>query len=197
MKKFIIIFAMLSLVACNNHPREVVYVQQPAQQIYQQPVPDAGVVAASVAAGMLIGGIAYRPGYWNAPPPAGYIVVGGNLYRDTPAVRSYNQRVTVYKTTVVNNNAANSNPVHAAPAPSNVAPAAKMTYPAPKVKNPGDAAAEIERAKMAQEAQAKAKRDADITARKESLRAASAARQQSNQSGFNKMSQSASRSGKK
>lgn len=99
MKRMIslIIACSFALCACNER-RETVYVPAPQpvqpQVVYQAP-------PSNVAADMLVGA-ALTAALINGQPRPGYVMVNGNVYRDTPAVRTYQKTVIVNKTTVVN-----------------------------------------------------------------------------------------------
>jgi len=163
------------------------YAQQPGQQqaapVEQAPAQpqtvinnnggsSTGDVLAGAAVGFAIGsmmsnGERYNGHNYNGPPPQGYQV--------DPRTHTVT-RIIIVKTPATAATALAPAPAPTAPAPT-VAPVA-----AAKVKNPGDAAAQAEQVKMAQEKQAaEAKRKADLSARKASLYKA---RDTSKKSGF-------------
>lgn len=148
-------------------------VQQP--QIVQTPPADS-----NLAEGMILGAAAYAAFDRLGNVRPGYTVIDGRVYDERNSyVRNYVKKNRIQ-------------PVKSVKMASTPAPVA-APVPA-KVKNPGDAAAEAERSKMA----AEAARKQDIANRRAALEASKAQRLQaasaSKPSGFNFMSKSASSS---
>lgn len=162
MKKLITILLIAAsvMVGCERR-QEVVYVPQPAAMPMSAPAPmyyedhrmsagDAALVAGSVVAGAMVADYMI-----NGRPRPGYMVMNGSVYRDTPQTRNVYKHTTVVKNTYI---------VQAPKTPTPTAPAAPATATPAKIKNPGDAAAQVEKTKMAQEA-AQKQSQADLKAR--------------------------------
>ena len=227
-KKLVVILTAFTMFASGCHKeREVVYapapapVEAPVAQSapiveYQQPndanLAAAAIVGAAATAMIMSNGMHYDGYHWYGPAPHGYYSYGGRLYRDTPYVHRYarSHRPVVINKTVVNKTVINKTVVNNVstrpnnPVPSVSTPVAPVANNLPanpvKVKNPGDAAADAEKAKMKVE-QAQKAQQADLKARLQAKQAqrAQAAKIQSfggaapkSSGGFNTMSRSAS-----